>query len=240
MGVATKKEEKIKIQTMKTNKIQTFSFLLVCVSTLLIFAQCSTSKKYYANFKQAKKQIDTLVMLTPYVYVEFLKNKEVFKDYELEETLTAKISAASYSELEGKYRLVNFVLQPDFISESELSNLFSILDSSSKDSIVPTPLFIQNHIKNDTNRYFLLIYFKGYYNSHFEPYYQLKQSMASNTMSISINNNLYSSDMRLLIFDNQQNIVVYYDKDYSKKNDPRVINVIEKMTSDILMPIYYK
>jgi len=114
------------------------------------------------------------------------------------------------------------------------------LDNSDKNLELSTPLFIQNQIKNSSNRYFLIIFFKGYYNANFQPYHYAKQGMATNTLYINPNRNLVSSDIRVVIFDNKKNIIVYYTKKHSKNTDPRLTDFIEKMTLDILRPVYYK
>ena len=215
---------------MKPNKLQIF---LICIAMLLILMLCS-SKKYYADFKRTKKQIDTLVLITPYVSVEYWKNKEFSKDNELEDRLGALISSRSYTLLKEKYKLVDLMLHSDFVIQEELKSLFASLEFSDKKSELQIPLFIQNIIKDNPDRYFLMVCFKGYYNAHFEPYHHLKQGV------VVVNNTLYSSDMRILIFDNQKNIVVFYDKKYSKTTDPRIIDFIEQMTLDMLRPIYYK
>lgn len=215
-------------------KVLLFSWSVVVLFT---FTHCG-SGKYYADFKHEKKQIDTLVVLTPYVSVEFLKNQEFSKDYELEDSLTAKIYTEIMYNLNEKYQLIDCMLQPDSINAIELAELFLHLDNST-DSVLTTPPFIQNLIKNNPNRYFLMVCFNGYYNAHFEPYYFQKQALFANTMYINVGK-VYSSDIRLFVFDNQKNIVVFYDRKYSQNTDPRITDFVKKMTSDILMPIYYK
>jgi len=213
--------------------------LFISVITLFTFTQCG-SGKYYADFKREKKQVDTLVVLTPYVSIDFLKNQQFSKDYELKDSLTTKIYNEIIHNLNGKYKLVDCTLHVDSTGETELSNLFSNLDNSSTDFTPITPSFIQNLIKDNPNRYFLMVCFNGYYNAHFPPYYHLKQGLATNTMYINVGNKLYSSDMKILVFDNQKNIVVFYDRKYAQNTDPRITDLVEKMTSDMLMPIYYK
>jgi hypothetical protein len=89
-------------------------------------------------------------------------------------------------------------------------------------------------------RYFMMIYFKGYYNANFEPYFRSKQSLTTNTVYIYPKTTFYSSDMRVLVFDNEKDIIVYYNKKYSKNTDPRIIEQVKKMTLGILQPLYYK
>jgi len=224
---------------MITNKTRIFSSLLVLSCTFLILTQCS-SKKYYADFKRTKKGVDNLILLSPYVSVEFLKNKEISKDNEQEEISVQKIVDNVHSLFKKKYQLTDFILPYDTISEYELSNIFSILDNGDNNLEVPIPLFIQNRIKNNSNRYFLMVCFKGYYNAHFQPNYRTQQMLATNRILIYPNTQFFSSDMRVLIFDNQKNIIVYYGKKYAKNIDPRIIDSVEKMILDILKPLYYK
>lgn len=215
--------------------------LIVSVSIIL----CGSKPLYYGNFKHEKKGIDTLMLLTPYVYVDVSNNKESSRDHELEDVLTQQIYNDSYSLLKSKYQLAGFMLPSDSINKGELSNLFSILDASNKNSEVPVPLFIQNQIKNNSVRYFLFICYKGYYNAHYQPYDNLNVGhvgMAANGLYVNISKKqkFYSSDIKILVFDNQKNIIVYYDKNYSRDMDPRLSNLVEKMVLDILRPIYYK
>ena len=226
---------------MKTNIIQKFSFLFACFGALFLL---TSSGKYYSDFKRAKKEVDTLVLLTPYVRVEFSKDQEFSKDDELSEILSQQIFNDAHSLLDKKYTLAGLILPFDSIDASELSNLFSNLDNSNKNTELSTPFFIQKHIKECANRYLLMVVFNGYYNANYEPYYRMNQMAVNNGVGVRIviypNTKFFNSDMRVLIFDNQKNIIVYYDKKYSKDVDPRIINSVEKMTLDILRPLYYK
>ena len=232
---------------MTINMIQKHLFLLVCLSALLLLS-CCTSNKYYSDFKRGKKEVDTLTILTPYVYVEFSTDQTFLKDDEQSKILTQHIFNSSYSLLDKKYKLAGCMLPPDFISASDVSNLFSILDNSDKNSEIPIPFFIQNLIKDNSSRYFLMVVFNGYYNANYEPYYRMKsqpgymgpQSGYGIGIRVYPNTEFYNSDMRVLVFDNQKNIIVYYDKKYSKHTDPRIIEQVEKMTLDMFRPLYYK
>jgi hypothetical protein len=225
---------------MKTNMISKFLFLFACFAALFLL---TSSGKYYSDFKRAKKGVDTLVLLTPHVYIEFSKNQKFSKDDELSEILTQQIFNNSYSLLDKKYKLAGLISPLDSIDASELSNLFSMLDNSNKNTELSTLLFIQNRMKEYTNRYLLMVVFNGYYNADFAPYYRMNQMMGSNNsirITIYPNTKFFESDMRILVFDNQKNIIVYYSKKYSKDIDPRIMNSVEKMTLDILRPLYYK
>jgi len=100
---------------MKANKFKILPLLLVCIATLLAVMPCN-AQKYYADFKKAKKGVDTLTLLTPYVCTEAFKGQEAKRDYELEERLTERIFNDSYSLLKKKYQLAGFPLSVDSIN----------------------------------------------------------------------------------------------------------------------------
>jgi len=224
---------------MKVNKFRLLTLLLLCIATLLAVMPCK-AQKYYADFKKAKKGVDTLTLLTPYVCIEAFKGQEAKRDYELEERLTKGFFNDSYLLLKKKYQLAGFPLSADSINQSEWNDLFATLEKSDKNSEIPTPAFIQKFIKDNPVRYFLMIFFYGYYNAYYQPYENMTRGLSNNAIYISINQNLRFSDMRALIFDNQRNVVVFYNKKSSKIIDPRVSSDVEKMPSDILKSIYYK
>ena len=222
---------------MKSKASQIPVLLLAVTVTTLLFTQCYT-KKYYTDFKNAKKTVNTLVLLSPYVSVEFLKNKEIIKDDELETKLRKEIFSYSSYVFIQKYQLTNLILSYDTINMNDLSTLFSILDNSDKNAKLPIPPFIQNLFQKDSNRYFVMVFYKGFYNAHFQPNFRIQQAMMWN--KIFINSNFNSSDMRVLVFDNKNKIIVYYGKKYSKNIDPRVFSSIEQMTYSVLRPLYLK
>ena len=231
---------------MKKSVILKILFLFTCFIALLLF---TNAEKYYSNFKRVKKEVDTLVLLTPYVEVEFSKGQSFSKDFELSEVLAQQIFDNSHSLLDKKYTLARLASPLDSMSENELSDIFSILDSSSKLTELPTPPFIQNRIKSCTNRYLLFIAFNGYYNADFPPYYRVSGqgsvgigggSATSVSIVIHPYTIFFNSDMRVIIFDNQDDKIVFYNKKYSKDTDPRLPKSVEKMTLDILKSVYYK
>ena len=84
-----------------------------------------------------------------------------------------------------------------------------------------------------------MIFFQGSYNGYLKPDENIKQALQSNTIYLN-SRHLFRSDIRILVMDILENILVYYDKKVSNDIDPRLPLPIEQMTSSILRPLYYK
>ena len=225
----------MKIGFLETRKVKFFLLCLVCCA---LFVQCR-SGKYFADFRTDRSRIGTLTLLTPYIRVEYFKNQEIFNDQELEKILMEQISANTYSILERKYQPTNLEIDFDVINPYDLSNMFSLLDSSDKNTEVPIPLSIQNQIKNDSNRYSLMVFFLGRYNDHFQPNHNLKRALATNRIYLNPPRNLVNSEIRVVIFDNKKDIIVYHNRKNPRNADPRIPSMVKKMTFDALRPVYY-
>src|ERR1041384_2280175 len=84
---------------------QLIIFNIAVIACLIFFWDGCSSGTYYANFKNEKKKVDTLVIFHPYVFVESVDHKEYSEEFSVEETLEKKIFEKSKSLLSKKYVL---------------------------------------------------------------------------------------------------------------------------------------
>ena len=217
-----KEECKHIIKGKQKNQTIYISGLLACM--VCIFVQCS-SGIYYSGFKTTKKNIDTLAIIRPYIFVKSIKDQKQFEDYALSTKLEKQIHEKSKSILSSKYTLTDISAMSDTISEKDLFVFFQSIDLKNQKSEIKTPHFIQNVLKNVPERYCLMIFFNGYYNSYFEPYHDINMGLQRNSIYVSLKD-LYGSDMRLLVIDNLKSKLVYHSKQKASNKDPRIPDMI--------------
>lgn len=211
--------------------------LFIC---LMSFNTACKPGKYFADFKSNKGSIDTLAIFQPYVSVLSISEKEQYEDIVLNILLRKYISEKTSSFLSSKYVLAPVEEHLDSIPFPELEGLLLVLDNSDKHlAEIQIPDYIQKASKDIKERYSMVIIFNGYYHAFGHPSTNLMLGYQSSAISISLRD-LVDSQIRLIVFDHKKNNIVYYNYEKSRGKDPRTIDLIVGMATDIIKPIYYK
>ncbi len=207
---------------------------------ILLFSlvSCGTGK-FATSYKLEKKSTDSLIILQPLVQIDMvdeMNNKE--KDNKLIENNKKLISDITYGLLDSKY-----ILFDQGIADYNTDLIFNLCDHLENSENTLSGHYIldldfSNEFKTGP-KYALLIVYKGMFNPNFEPDYNIKAGMTTNTLIINSSTKPYS-DLRLLIINRENNEVVFYSSNKTTNSDPRVQAEIEQMTKLILKPIYYK
>ena len=213
-----------------------FVFNIKFLISIIIIIQACSSGKYYADFKNSKKSIDTLAVMQPVIFIESNESPYDLYDPVLSGQVQNQIFEKAYSVLSKKYFIDLIENSIDTLQSTDINKLFVLLENSeNKESKIEIPELIRKSISGIQPRYCLLVFFKGFYTRGYA-----KISGTSNTIAFNISGQkMLSSDMRLVIFDKVANDVVYYNRKESSA-DPQVPYNIIKCTSDIIRPIYYK
>lgn len=216
---------------------------LLCLSlmsllTVLCLTQCS-SGKYFSDQKTFKKEVDTLTIFRPVVFVNALKDDKVTRDYkrsgELQSSLYSKIS----SILGAKYVLSNASDTIRDVTESQLNEFFEMLEKPNTVlSNIKIPEYFKTSLTHSKTRYSLITFYSGIYDSAYDAAFRERQLLLNNMMYFNLH--ISKSHLRIIVFDKTEHRIIHYDKKVLKNADPRVPVQIEKMTSSILKPIYYR
>ena len=210
-------------------------FLGILMMVLLGF----TPAKYNKGFKNEKKKLDTLTVLTSFVQISANNNKYKVEDIELSIFNQRLIDSVTINLLQKKY-----VLNKSQLSTNRLDfvEIFESLENSSKtlNKISSKKLFKNLKINLD-GKYALILLLNGQYHPEFPPHYTRDAAFMSGTIIISPNNPIKAeSDLRLLVINTENDEIVFYDRINSSQYDARVSSEIKIMTRKILKKIYYK
>lgn len=211
--------------------------LVINILTLILFVKCS-STKYFSGFELSKKYVDTIAIYNPCVYLKSYNFNKQTNDSLASINLSKIISVKAKSILSNKYVINELKIPTNSILETDLFNLFSKLDTTQmKEYNIPG--FIQSILDKTKERFCLMFFFQGFYSENLQPYENIIRGMQSNTLIIYSTSKPFRSDLRILIFDNLNKKLLYYNKNISKY-DPRTPETIRQMIFNGLMSIYYK
>ncbi len=208
--------------------------LIVLLIIPFFFNSCNTGK-YVSSYKQIKKTIDTLVILTPMVVIDASEyNGKQIIDEELENKVKKILTEKAENLLNSKY-----ILEKDFTVKNynklEISEFMGLLNC-----IKDVKNHIENHffpksVKEDyiKSKYYLFIYLKGHYTIGVSPYETLG---TNNTINITPFRTANEEVGVLLIYDKK---VLYFNSVFSI-NDPRLQELVERDFLKVIKSIYYK
>ena len=214
-------------------KIMKRIVLFLTITTVLF--SCSTGK-YAADYKQIKKSIDTLVVLSPMIVIDASDyNGKRIIDSELENNVRKFLTDKSYSLLTGKYVIESDFSNNEYKDENiiEFANLLRNIKQSKnpiQNLVLPNSIY-QNH---NTGKYFLFIYLKGHYTIGVSPYETLGNNSSINLTPAGTAN----EEVGVLLLNNN-NELIYFNSIFSV-NDPRLQELTERDFIKVIKSIYYK
>jgi len=210
--------------------------IILFLIVLNLIYSCNTGK-YVSDYKQIKKTIDTLVILSPLVVIDAANYTNNKRESDLEKRVEKILSSKADSILARKYNIEKDFSVNNYNEENikELSNLLGNLKTS-KNPINKLKLS-DGIIKKTTinnEKYFLFIYLKGHYTIGVSSYETLGQG---NTLNLTPARTANEEVGVLLL--NRNNEVLYFNYIFSS-NDPRLKELVERDFMKVIKSIYYK
>ena len=221
---------------MKTNLNNNFGKFLLVIVTLILMGFIPA--KYSSSFKKEKSKIENLTIYSPVVHITANNNKTEYKDSTLSKLNQEFLDSLTNNLLSKKYNLNNSLL-PEF-NINQLTELFKEVERSPKllNDISAKEIFQKLNLKSES-KYALMLVYNGQINPDYPPHYNIYSGLASNSVIVNPNTKPYS-DVRIMIFDTENESVVFYDMVSSSNFDPRVSSEVEQLAKKILKKIYYK
>lgn len=194
--------------------------------------------KYSSSFKKEKSKIENLTIYSPVVHITANNNKTEYKDSTLSKLNQEFLDSLTNNLLSKKYNLNNSLL-PEF-NINLFTELFKEVERSPKllNDISAKEIFQKLNLKSES-KYALMLVYNGQINPDYPPHYNIYSGLASNSVIVNPNTKPYS-DLRIMIFDTENESVVFYDMVSSSNFDPRVSSEVEQLAKKILKKIYYK
>lgn len=221
---------------MKTNLNNNFGKFLLVIVTLILMGFIPA--KYSSSFKKEKSKIENLTIYSPVVHITANNNKTEYRDSTLSKLNQEFLDSLTNNLLSKKYNLNNSLLSEFNINL--FTELFKEVERSPKllNDISAKEIFQKLNLKSES-KYALMLVYNGQINPDYPPHYNIYSGLASNSVIVNPNTTPYS-DMRILIFDTENESVVFYDMVSSSNFDPRVSSEVEQLAKKILKKIYYK
>lgn len=221
---------------MKTNLNNNFGKFLLVIVTLILMSFIPA--KYSSSFKKEKSKIENLTIYSPVVHITANNNKTEYKDSTLSKLNQEFLDSLTNNLLSKKYNLNNSLL-PEF-NINLFTELFKEVERSPKllNDISAKEIFQKLNLKSES-KYALMLVYNGQINPDYPPHYNIYSGLASNSVIVNPNTKPYS-DLRIMIFDTENESVVFYDMVSSSNFDPRVSSEVEQLAKKILKKIYYK
>lgn len=215
-------------------KMKSLGFMLVFV---FAFWGKLSAKKYYFNFEFTKSQIDSYSILPPVAFV-FANTPS---STELDTSFSKKVK--NYSNLKtkgmlGRKYVLNWEESEAVLAEKELLDFLVLLDTvSKKTKEIKVPEILMPMVARATNRYSLMVFFRGGFVAGTEPKDQYAGLFIGGVFMFYSNSAM--SGMTLVIFDKTINSVVFFDNKRSH-SDPRTTDFLDQCFLSMFKPIYYK
>ena len=222
---------------LQFTKVKRSALVAVISGFALFFSHKSAGQIHSGKF--VKKNIDSLTVFEPWVYVTALKGSGREYDTALNAKLRKDLHSKVFSLLSRKYTANKFTSDQQSVSEAELGKLFQTLDEARKGTTeVAAPPYILDAINANEGRYCLLVFLQAHYDADMAPYENIQQAMK--TSRVYLNTDQFRSDLRLVIVDKHNNNIIYYNKKNSGTVDPRIPDFIKQQVLAVVKPIYYK
>lgn len=209
---------------------------LIIVIIFSFFGELS-AKKYYYNFEFTKSQIDSYSVLPPQALVFSNTQSESILDTMFSTSVKSYLNLKTKSMLGRKY-VLNWEAEKEVLAEREVLNFLILLDTvSKKTKEIKTPEALQMIVGLASQRYCLMVFFRGEYVKGTEP----KDRYTGKNIggAFMVYDNSATSGMTLVIFDKALNKVVFFDNKKSH-TDPRTTEFLDQCFLSLFKPIYYK
>jgi len=194
---------------------------------------CSTGK-YVSNYKQIKKTIDTLVIISPLVVIDALNYKgEEITDNELEDSVGIILTNKVSDLLQAKYVVKKDMSQRNYTKE-EIEEFVSLFIKLKQLKNPISKLKFSNSIYINEGKYYLFVYLNGHYTIGVSPYETLGQGNSINLTPARTAND----EVGVLLLNNKKE-VLYFNSVFSA-NDPRLKELVERDLMKVIKSIYYK
>lgn len=213
--------------------VKTFLFQFLIV----LLCSCN-SGKYATSYKIEKSDVDSIVLIHPFVQIETIDRNGNHQDLTLTQEHKRLIYSTANELLDSKYSITpqdTLAIDMDYVNE-----IFEKLDESKK---LISGIYLSKG-DNSTqsivgSKYALIVFYQGVYNPNFQPDHNVKAGLATNMLIVNPSSKP-ASTMRVLMINRNTHEVVFYAKKTTREADPRIVSEIEKLTRSILKPIYYK
>lgn len=191
--------------------------------------------KQTSEFRQLKREADTLIVISPYLEITAYDFREKTLDSLLAEKNREIITSATKQVLSSRYALKHIEM-PE-LNRDELLALFYDADKSSgANTMIKRQTLFPALKEIDNNQLAMFIIFHAEYNT-------VTTAVRANTMT-----NAWSftpsarprSDLRLIVFDIQTDEIVFYNRYNTRNYSASSPADMERMTRKLLKDIYYK
>jgi hypothetical protein len=202
--------------------------------TISLYGQ---KEKCVSDFKMIKKNTDSLFLMPIYVKIDAVWYQSLKTDKEITNKVYNQFYTKVKSLLNKKYILIEDSSDFEY-SESvltEMDNLRLLLvDLKNPISKIDIPNSIDSLISPYHQNSFLFIGLSGYYTEGVSPY----QKAIGDFTNISLT--AYAAmSVSLFIVDKERNEVLYFNEEFVK-DDPRVPELLDRITLKAIKTIYYK
>jgi hypothetical protein len=222
----------------KTSKMKHSGILIIGALLIMLSAGCG-SAKYAVDFRKAKKQINTYLVIKPLVTLNFFNQQLNTIDTLLSDSTERIVGRIVMKTLSTKYKLKQINRPP--YSLKSLDSIYSRIDNNKIKALkgISIATSLKANLQNSEDRYGLFVTIKGFYNPNYDPHYKLITGMATNSIIVAPKTKP-RIELRVMVIDFLKNEVVFYDKSSTSNYDPRVESEVEQIVRLKLKNIYYK
>ncbi len=220
------------------NKTHFNFFTIVSVFILLALNSFGNSGKYYSNYKSFKKSIDSIYVLQPFSLIYCLSDTSDYEDTK-QNTRTSKLLIEKVTAvLKNKYILSFDENTNNTLSyQDEIIKLFNELDSVNDPSKpFKTPKFLDDLLKDKEEQYILIPFLNGKYRKGANQ----TDMIMDGGRTLMIRNDLYMTEIAIILLDNFNHQILFYNYKFSSQSDPRIKSHVDLLMGKVLMPVFRK
>jgi hypothetical protein len=212
-----------------------FLYLIGLIWGLFLMISCFPTRQT-SEFRQMKREADTLIVISPYLEITAYNFREKTPDSVLAQKNKEIITRVTNQLLSSRYALKQIEM-PE-LDREKLLTLLHEADSTSVTNTTSYQAFFPALKEIDNNQLAMFIVFHAEYNS-------VTTAVSGNTMfgnsSVRVTPSARPrSDLRLIVFNVQTDEIVFYNKYNTRSYSASSAADMERMTRKILKDIYYK
>ena len=224
---------------------------IIFIFLLFVVFGCK-SGKYIADFDIVKKDIDTLTIIPTFVDIKAIQiDGKTCNDTIFDEKVSDTISSIITDLLDTKYSIkkINNRNKINATIANDFNELFYRLNNSRKiitDISIPTSII--NSFKYSKTRYCIITYYGGVYTTS-ERIKQNNNEVLPTSIAVAmltlgsvyvVPSNQNKTIIRVLLYDNREKKVLYYNSSFGNGVHPISISTIKEYIYKNLKSIYYK
>jgi hypothetical protein len=193
--------------------------------------------KQTSEFRQLKREVDTLIVISPYLEITAFDFREKTPDSLLAKRNKELITTVTNQLLSSRYALKHIEM-PELDRDKLLALFYDLDNSSVTNTINKKQPFFPALKEIDNNQLAMIITFHAEYNS-VTTALSSRSNFGTHTAVITPSARP-RSDLRLIVFNLHTDEIIFYNRYDTRNYSASSPADMEKMTRKILRDIYYK